>query len=258
MSTHVATAYKSYVRGCSMLSTMSSPGTPEKPCHNPENDREISEFLLRACHDLRASVRAVRTHSELFVKDAGPSPALADRLGFIVEGARKIDALVNGISAYSIALQTDPATFQRARLDVLLRSVLMKLTNEIRETGAKVSYSDLPEVAGNPDRLIQLFENLLRNALTYRTPNAPEIEIAAQRQGDFWRITVRDNGPGIPAESLERVFRPFDRAAVTSQGAGLGLAICRAIVERHGGRIWAESEPSGGASFIFNLPAGIG
>ena len=164
---------------------MVQPGPPVDPCHAPDRDREISEFLLRACHDLRASVRAVRTHSELFVKEAGASPALAERLSYVVDGAKKIDSLVSAISAYSVALQTDPSIFQSTRLDVLLRGVLMKLGKEIRESGAKVTYGVLPEVQGNPDRLMQLWENLLRNAIVHRGETAPEIEIAARQEGDL-------------------------------------------------------------------------
>jgi chemotaxis family two-component system sensor kinase Cph1 len=234
---------------------MSSVGC-EEPGRRSHTDREISEFLLRACHDLRASVRAVRTHSELFVREAGASPALADRLNFVVDGAKKIDSLVNGIAAYSVALQTDPATFQTTRLDVLLRSVLMKLNGEIRESGAKVVYEDLPEVTGHPDRLMQVLENMLRNSLAYRGEGTPEIEIAAHREGDAWVIAVRDHGPGVEAESLEKIFKPFERLPGGHRnGSGLGLAICRAIVERHGGRIWAESEPGKGATLRFTLPA---
>jgi signal transduction histidine kinase len=223
----------------------------------PLSDRAVSEFLLRACHDLRAAARAVRTHSELFAREAaGRDAATEQRVGFIVEGAGQIDSLINGIAAYSIALQTDPASFQPVRLDVLVRNVLMKLNREIQECAATVKYADLPEVAGNPDRLMQLFENLLRNAIGHRGQASPEIEIRAQRQGEDWLLVVSDNGPGLEADALDSIFKPFERLAGRKQhGAGLGLAICRAIVERHGGRIWAESRPGEGARFHFTLPA---
>jgi len=153
-----------------------------------------------------------------------------------------------------VALQTDPSIFQSTRLDVLLRGVLMKLGKEIRESGAKVTYGVLPEVQGNPDRLMQLWENLLRNAIVHRGETAPEIEIAARQEGDLWLIVVRDHGPGIDADLLEKAFQPFERLPSPCRGSGLGLATSRAIVERHGGRIWAESEPGSGASFHFTLP----
>lgn len=223
------------------------------------SDREVSEFLLRACHDLRASARAVRTHCELFLKDAGAprSSSFEERLGFIVEGARRIDLLVDGIASYSVALQTDAASFQSTRTDLLLRSVLTKLDKGLRDCGAEVVYGELPVVTGNPDRLMQVFENLLRNALVHRGQAAPRIHISAVKQTKSWLFAVWDNGPGVEAASLESIFMPFVRLGDKERvGAGLGLTICRAIVERHGGRIWAESRPDSSATlFCFTLPA---
>lgn len=222
------------------------------------SDREVSEFLLRACHDLRAAARAVRTHSELFLKDAGipRNSGVEQRLGYIVDGARRIDLLVDGLASYSVALQTDVASFQSTRMDVLLRSALKKLDKELRDSGAEVSYGELPTVTGNLDRLTQVFEHLLRNALVHRGQAIPRIQIGADKQAEGWLFTVRDNGPGLEADSLERIFMPFERLQGRERpGAGLGLAICRAVVQRHGGRIWAESQAGSGATFRFTLPA---
>ena len=223
-----------------------------------KSDREVSEFLLRACHDLRTSARAVRTNAELFLKDAGAprDSGFERRLGFMVEGARRIDLLLDGLAGYSVALQTDAASFQATRMDVLLRLVLTKLDKELRECRAEVTYEELPAVTGNPDRLMQVFENLLRNALAYRGQAAPRIHISAARETEDWLFSVRDNGPGIEAAFLESIFTPFERLPdKEGWGAGMGLAICRAIVERHGGRIWAESPAEGGATLSFTLPA---
>jgi signal transduction histidine kinase len=222
-----------------------------------KSDREIGEFLLRACHDLRAAARVVRTHSELFLKDAGTpaNPGLGQRLGFIVEGSRRIDFLLDGLVNYSVALQTEPSSFYPTRTDFLLRSVLTKLDKELRACGAEVAHGELPTVTGNPDRLMQVFENLLRNALVHRGQDAPRIDIGAGRQAEGWLFTVRDNGPGVEAEFLESIFMPFERLQGKERGgSGLGLTICREIVERHGGRIWAESQPEGGTTFCFTLP----
>jgi len=223
-----------------------------------KSDRDVSEFLLRACHDLRAAARTVRTHSELFLKDAGMpgNSGVEQRLGFIVEGARRIDLLVEGLASYSVALQTDVASFQSARMDVLLRSALKKLEKELRDGGAEVAYGELPTVTGNPDRLMQVFENLLRNALVHLGGAVPRIHISAAKQAEDWLFAVRDNGPGVEAASLESIFMPFERQHGRERGgAGLGLAICRVIVERHGGKIWAESQAGSGATFCFTLPA---
>jgi chemotaxis family two-component system sensor kinase Cph1 len=223
-----------------------------------KSDAEVSEFLLRACHDLRASARAVRTNAELFLKDAA-APRNSDfeqRLGFMIEGARRIDLLLGGLASYSVALQTEPASFQATRMDVLLRLVLTKFDKKLRACGAEVVFTELPVVMGNPDRLMQLLENLLGNTLVHRNEGAPRIHISAARQAEGWLFAVRDNGPGVETDFLESIFTPFERLPGNERaGAGLGLAICRAVVERHGGRIWVESQPAGGATFCFTLPA---
>ena len=110
--------------------------------------------------------------------------------------------------------------------------------------------------AFHPDRLMQVFEHLIRNALVHRGDAAPRVRIDAAPHDDGWQLTVRDNGPGIEPTALERIFLPFERLKGKQLGGtGLGLTICRAIVERHGGKIWAESEPGEGAVFSFVLPA---
>jgi len=223
-----------------------------------KSDLEVSEFILRACHDLRASTRTVRTQSELLLrnsKDPG-NTSFEQGLELIIDGARKIDLLLDSLAGYSVALQTNPASFQSAPMGVLLRSVLARMNQDLRDSGAEVAYDDLPAVTGNPDRLMQLIENLLRNALVHRGEAAPRIRITAVRQPEEWLFSVHDNGPGIDPAFLEKIFLPFERLHGRERtGAGLGLAICREIVERHGGRIWAESQPESGTTFRFTLPA---
>jgi len=228
-----------------------------RPPADGHSDREVSDFLFRACHDLRASSRAVRVHSELILKD-GEVPAgstLEQRLGFVVNGAKKLDVLIDSLGSYSVALATDASSFQSSPLDILLRSVLKKLDPEIRGCGGEVTSGPLPSVNGHPDRLMQLFENLIRNALVHRSEATPRVRIEAARQADGWLFTVHDNGSGMEESSLEKIFLPFERLKGKQLGgAGLGLTICRLIVERHGGRIWAESKPGEGAKFYFVLP----
>jgi signal transduction histidine kinase len=219
---------------------------------------EASEFLLHASHDLRTALRAIRVHTDLLLKDrqAAQVPGLEERLGFIVEGARKVDLLADGISSYSIALQIRKESFQPAPLDVLLRAVLAKLDKELRANDASVTKDKLPRVSGVPDRLMEVFENLLHNALRHRGQVPPQIRIAVERRAEDWLFTVRDNGPGIEAPYLDSIFRPFVRLhGAQRAGPGLGLAICRVILERHGGRIWAESTDGAGSTFRFTLPA---
>jgi light-regulated signal transduction histidine kinase (bacteriophytochrome) len=204
-------------------------------------------------------VRAIRAHAELLQRD-GCAPETVEfgrRLGFIADGARKIDLLTDGLAGYSIALQIEGVSFQPARMDVMLRTALARIDLEMRERGAEVTCSELPQVvSGIPDRLVQVFEILLHNALRHGGQSSPRIHITAEKQAQEWLFAVRDNGLGIDAAYLERVFKPFERLhAGKAESAGMGLTICRAIVERHGGRLWAESTQGTGSTFFFTLPA---
>ena len=215
---------------------------------------ELREFLLRACHDLRAPLRAVRVNAELLLKapERREGPEFERVLGFMTNGARNADLLVDGLANYALALSVRPNA-QPVSLGVLLRSVLAKLEAELRGSDADISYDELPQVKSDPDRLMQLFENLLRNAIQQRRETALRIHISARSQGGQWTFAVRDNGPGIESEDLERIFRPFERLKSDREGAGMGLAICREIVAGHGGRIWAESVVGEGTTFYFTL-----
>jgi signal transduction histidine kinase len=222
------------------------------------SSEDFREFLLRLCHDLRTPLRSVRANAELLLKtpEKRDSADYEQILGFILGGAKKIDSLVDGLSSYSLALHVDARAFQPARTDVLLRAVLAKLARELDSSGAEVAYDDLPRIQGDPDRLMNLFENLVRNAVQHRGTAAPKIRISAEARDGAWLFAVRDNGPGVDSHGLERMFRPFQRISSNgTPGAGLGLAICREIVVRHGGRIWAESTVGSGCAICFTLPA---
>jgi signal transduction histidine kinase len=197
----------------------------------------------------------------MLLKDAqAPSGSdLLERLAFISAGAKQNDLLLDGLTNYAIALQLDTASFRSMPTDVILRSVLAKLAEELRDNDAQVTYGELPRLIGHPDRLMQVFEHLIRNALRHRAAASPRIHIAAElhseASGGAWLFSVRDNGPGLPTASLESIFRPFTKVGEQRSGAGLGLAICRVIVEKHGGNIWAESEERSGSTFLMTLPA---
>jgi len=223
-------------------------------------EQEISQLLLRACHDLRTPLRSIGAHAELLLRDlpAGGDSGLEERLGFIVDGSRTMNLLVDGLAAYSIALQTDARTFQTVPLEVMLRTALSGLAPMLSGCGAEVSYDSLPVVQGSPDRLIQLFENLIRNSVNHRGPAAPRIHIGAEAHANEWLFGLRDNGPGVEADDVEAIFKPFERLDATHPGPGLGLAVCRAIVSGHGGRIWCESKAGAGAAFFFTLPKVVG
>ena len=220
---------------------------------------DLGTFLQRACHDLRTPLRAIRTHADLLLRDPKtPHSGASDtHLGFIVDGTRKLELLAEGLSNYSIALRIEENSFRSVPSDLLLRTALAKLGKELAENHAEVIYSDLPRVYGDPDRLSQVFENLLTNSLRHRGDTPPRVHIVAEKESTHWRFAVRDNGPGVESEYVERIFKPFERLRSAGSAApGLGLTISREIIERHGGRMWAESEIGAGATFLFTLPAG--
>lgn len=220
----------------------------------PRSDAELSEFLMRACHDLRGPVRTVRVYSELMAKNRAAGGDESEQwLEFMASGAISAVAVVDGITDYALALAIDPGRFQPALLDVVLRSSMAKLALTIRENNAEVIYGALPTVMGDADRLLQLFEYLLDQALRRRGANRPRIEFSAKQQNDWWLFTVSDNGAPV-ADAQEKAFTPFARLH-SNQRPGPGLAICRAIVERHGGQMWAEAAAEG-CLFRFTLPAG--
>ena len=221
-------------------------------------DKETGEFLLRACHDLRTSLRTVQAHAELMGRDAAGGQEISgigERLGFIIDGARRMDLLVEGLVSYAIALEIDGAEFQMTALDIVLRSVLAKLDKELRTKDATVTYKGLPSVRADPDRLIQVFESLLRNALQFRGAESPKVHIAAEKHREGWLFSVQDNGVGIEKEYTEAAFKAFERLhGKRHPGPGLGLTICREIVERHGGRMWMVSKAGAGTTVYFTLP----
>jgi signal transduction histidine kinase len=216
-------------------------------------DRDTAALLFRACHDLRSPNRSVLAYAELLQKksDDGTPQDLELRLGFIRDGARKIERVVEALAGYALALDTDPSSFQPTRLDVVLRGALARLEPQLVQCSAEVDYSELPSVQGSPDRLMQLFVELVGNALTHRGDDAPRIRIGSSPHPDGVLMSVSDKGPGVDPDDRTRIFQPFEH--LHGDGPGLGLAACRAIVEAHGGKIWAESAEGRGLDVRFTL-----
>lgn len=213
---------------------------------------KISDLLFHACHELRTCVRAIRVHAELLFKN---SETLRSSVNVVVESSKRIDLLADGLTSYACALDSDESSFQFVRMEVMLRTVLARLDKELRANEAEVTYTELPVIRGDPDRLADVLENLLRNALRHRGEASPRIRITAEKQSGGWLLAVQDNGPGIESAYLESIFKPFERLQGRErEGPGLGLTICRAIVERHGGAIWAESRAGKGNTFFLTLP----
>lgn len=218
---------------------------------------KTGEVLLRMCHDLRAHLRSIQPYAESLLKsDEGAAAEERKKLQFIANGARRLDLLVEALASYAIALQIEPVRFRPIPMDILLRGSLMKLDRELRANRAQVSSDKLPTVQGDPDRLVQIFDILIRNCLLRRGIADPDIRIVVESQPEGWLFAVRDNGPEIDSADLERIFRPMERldSEAARTDPGLGLATCRIIMARHGGRIWAESRWRGEFAFLFTLP----
>jgi PAS domain S-box-containing protein len=218
---------------------------------------DLQQFAYSASHDLQEPIRNVAVYSELVAKRYH-SVLDADGqqfLGFLQEGGRRLATLINDLLTYTRAgmAQVNEAPVAASQV---LQHALSSLAEAIREGDARVTWDELPEVYMAESHLQQVFQNLIANALKYRSEAAPQIHVSADVQGTGWRFSVRDNGIGIDPKYKEKIFGVFKRLHQDQKytGTGIGLAICQRVVERYGGRIWVESEPGEGATFFFTIP----
>jgi PAS domain S-box-containing protein len=219
-------------------------------------NRELDEFAHLASHDLKEPLRAIITFSELLAQDLGadlPSDAVRD-LEFITGAAARMQRLINDLLALSRAGRAD-MQHSNVSLQECVNAAMEALSVRVRETGATVALDELPVVTGDATMLTQLYQNLISNALKFTSSGKPMIRVTCSRNGGEYVFGVKDNGVGIKPEYSEKVFQPFRRLHVQAgqEGTGIGLAICRKVVERHGGRIWVESSPGEGSHFLFTL-----
>jgi light-regulated signal transduction histidine kinase (bacteriophytochrome) len=167
-----------------------------------------------------------------------------------------MDDLVSNLLTYSKLASAGHASSSPVEISHVLNWSLANLAKEVEDSGASIEKGDLPVVAGDPVQLAQLFQHLISNALKYRDANPPSVRISAEPAGGQWLFRITDNGGGIDSRYHERIFGLFKRLHGRDvPGSGMGLAICRRIVERHGGRIWVESERGRGSTFLFTLSA---
>ena len=224
------------------------------------SNAELEAFAYVASHDLREPLRAIQSYATLLQRQyQGKLDPKADHfIEHIVNGSKRMGALIADLLTYSRAGRSEGPD-EEVNLETLLKSVLQGLQEEISQSGAGITVRPLPKVIGNPTRLGQVFQNLISNSIKFRGTEAPRILISAERGRAEWVFTVEDNGIGIDPSQRDRVFGIFQRLHTSTEypGTGIGLSICKKIVERHGGRIWVESEPGKGAKFRFTLPAEI-
>lgn len=220
---------------------------------------ELQQFASVASHDLQEPLRAISTFCEMLQhRYQGKFDANADQwMSFIVSGARRMQALVQDLLAYS-RLESRGQPMVPVECGEIVQKAVVNLQSAIEESGASVTWGELPTIRGDASQLIQLFQNLIGNAIKFRGQEPPRVDIAAtfQEKENIWLFAVRDNGIGIDPKFRERIFEIFKRLHTSDRypGTGIGLAICRKVVQRHGGRIWVESEPGKGSVFYFTIP----
>jgi PAS domain S-box-containing protein len=220
------------------------------------SNKDLEQFAYVASHDLKEPLRMVTGFMGL-LKDRcqGKLDAKSDEyIAFASDAASRMRGLIDDLLAYSRAGRGEMT--ERTEVGAVVDGVLKTLSISIQESGAAVTCDSLPAITSNAVELTQVFQNLIGNAVKFKGERKPEIHVGARRQPGRWLFTVRDNGIGIDPQFAERIFMIFQRLHTREQypGTGIGLAVCKKIVERHGGRIWVESEPGKGSTFCFTIP----
>ncbi|MDD5557186.1 MAG: CHASE4 domain-containing protein [bacterium] len=225
------------------------------------SNEDLEQFAYLASHDLQEPLRMVASYLRLLERRYAErlDGAAAEFIDFAVDGATRMKTLIDDILEYS-RVGTSERPFEPTPVGEALDEALGNLQVALRESGASVTRDRLPTVRADRKQLVQLLQNLIANAIRFRGEDPPAVHVSASRKGREWVVSVADNGIGIDPKYAERIFAVFQRLHGRGEypGTGIGLALCRKIVERHGGRIWVESEPGRGATFRFTLPAGTG
>jgi signal transduction histidine kinase len=221
------------------------------------SNRDLEQFAYVASHDLQEPLRMVATYTQLLAERyRGKLDENADKyIHYAVDGALRMQKLVQDLLAFS-RVGRQGATLRSIDCNVVLRGALQNLEAALQESGAVVTADSLPVVTADSAQLTQLFQNLIGNGIKFRGEGTPRIQIKAEGKDKEWTFSVEDNGIGIASDQTENVFVIFRRLHTREEysGNGIGLSICKKIIEHHGGRIWVESEPGHGSTFKFTLP----
>jgi PAS domain S-box-containing protein len=222
---------------------------------------QLEQFAYVASHDLQEPLRMVASYTQLLARryQGRLDPDADEFISYAVDGCNRMQGLIRDLLAYSRS-GTDTELLQKISGETALKDALTNLRVSIEESGATVTHDLLPAITTNYTQLVQVFQNLIGNAIKYRGAAAPEVHVSARKGGEEWIFSVRDNGMGIAPQYFERIFIIFQRLHGRQEfnGTGIGLAICKKIVERLGGRIWVKSQLAKGSTFNFSLPESDG
>lgn len=229
----------------------------ERTAELARSNAELQQFAYVASHDLQEPLRMVASYTKLLEKRyKGRLDEDADEfINYVVDGATRMQQLINSLLDFS-RIGTRTREFVATSCEKVLDEAMTNLAIAIKDSGAVITHDPLPTLMADESQLIQLFQNLIGNAIRFRSEQLPEIHISAERRHNDWLFSVRDNGIGMESQYFERIFIIFQRLHTRAEysGTGIGLAVCKKIVERLGGRIWVESKPGQGSTFFFNLP----
>jgi PAS domain S-box-containing protein len=221
------------------------------------SNADLEQFAYVASHDLQEPLRMVISYTQLLARRYhGKLDASADEfIGFAVDGASRMQQLIQDLLSYS-RLTTRGQALQFTPAEAACKAALENLQKSIKNSNAEVTVGPLPTVLADATQLAQLFQNLIGNAIKYCNKRRPEIRVDARSNGNEWVFSVQDNGIGIEPQYFERIFQMFQRLHTRNEysGTGIGLALCRKIAERHGGKIWVDSHLGQGSTFLFTIP----
>ena len=222
------------------------------------SNKELEQFAYVSSHDLQEPLRMITLFSQLLerrYKDKLDNDA-DDFIEYIVEGAQRMKQLIDDLLAYSRVTSMNVKEFENVDLETILNMVLSNLSVSIDENNANITHDPLPTVSADQSQMVQVFQNLITNAIKFKGQNTPEIHISTKKDENDWKFGVTDNGIGIDPKHQEQIFEVFKRLHTREEypGTGIGLSIAKKIIQQHGGQIWVESEPGKGTTFYFTIP----
>ena len=224
------------------------------------SNKDLEQFAYIASHDLKEPLRMVSNFIQLLEKNYSNTldEKANEYISFALDGTKRMRSLIEDLLSYS-RVQTRAKPFEETNCSEVLKKVLDSLRLSLNETNAKISHNGLPTVKADPSQIAQVFQNLIDNSLKYKSSNPPTINIIAEKKENEWLFSVSDNGIGIDMQYKDRIFLMFQRLHTQSEypGTGIGLAICKKIIERHKGKIWVESKAGKGSTFYFTIPVNL-